>query len=125
MDADLCRECDLCVGVCPVGAIASASQPLPAEGRPAQVPVPRPEAEVIRIQTEPRPLSLKSRVLPAVGAALVWAGREIVPYLAEHLLDSLDRRSGEGQLSSRDRGERSPASRSGGGRRRRRRRRGE
>jgi len=130
VDAGLCRECELCVNVCPVQAVAVASQPVPAPTEsvsspvePARAAVPRPEPEVIRIETEPRALTFKSRVLPAMGAALVWAGRELVPYVAEHLLDSLDRRAAGKQLSTRDGKQRSLAARGGGGGRRHRRRR--
>ena len=124
VDAGLCRECELCVDVCPVQAIAVASQPATAPVEPARMPVPRPEPEVIRVQTEPRSVSLRANLLPAMGAALVWAGREIVPYVAEYLLDSLDRRAAEKQLSASDRSQRSLSARGGGGGRRRRRHRG-
>ena len=49
------------------------------------------QPEVISIGMPPATVPLQSRVLPVVGAALTWAGREILPWLADLLLDTLDR----------------------------------
>jgi hypothetical protein len=62
--------------------------------------------------------------LPVVGAALGWAGREILPWLADLMLDTLDRQTTERQVSNGTRGRNTPAtgSRSGGRQHRHRRR---
>jgi NAD-dependent dihydropyrimidine dehydrogenase PreA subunit len=91
VDTSLCRECESCVAACPVEAIAITSPAASTDAEWIRMPVPQPESQVIRVKTEPAPVPLQARVLPAVGAALSWAGREIVPRLATYLLDGLDR----------------------------------
>jgi hypothetical protein len=67
---------------------------------------------------------LRSRVLPVFGAALAWAGREIVPRLADLLLDTLDRHTTRPQARGGARSHGSPATGAkGNGRRHRRRQR--
>jgi len=124
VDGELCTECEACLRVCPTGAIAirTAAQPAPASAR---MPAVRPEPEVVRIATKPEPAPLGSRMLPVVGTALVWAGREILPRLADLLLDALDRRAARPQVNGGSRRRDSLASgNEGAGRQRRRRRRG-
>ena len=125
VDPSLCRDCNACITACPTEAISLV---VPSEFvvEPAPVPVLRPEPQVIPIKSHPAPEPLRSSLLPVVGGALVWAGREILPRLADYFLQDLDRR-----LERRQR----PASRQntvasrftaggGGNGRRRRRRRG-
>jgi NAD-dependent dihydropyrimidine dehydrogenase PreA subunit len=120
VDEALCRECEACVSACPNEAIVIAEQV--ATAAPARVPAIRPEPDVVLVQTQPAPVSLRARVLPAVGAALSWAGRELVPRLAYYFLDGLDRRA-MGQPTSGVK--RSSSSSSGrGGRQQRQRHRG-
>jgi ferredoxin len=96
VDEAFCQECEACVASCSVGAIILATQE-GAVAKPVQVPAQRPEGrgrrepEVIRIKAQPTALPLRTRVLPVLGAALVWAGREILPRLADFLLNALDR----------------------------------
>jgi NAD-dependent dihydropyrimidine dehydrogenase PreA subunit len=91
VDEALCQECEVCVATCPTAAIVIAEQfTAPA---PARVPAIRSEPEVILVDTQPALVPLWAKVLPVVGAALSWAGREIVPRLATYLLDGLDRRA--------------------------------
>lgn len=81
------------MAACPTEAIALTTP----EGQPAaelaQVPAQRPEPAVIQVRTQPAPVSLRARVLPVIGASLVWMGNEILPRLADLVLDSLDRRA--------------------------------
>ncbi len=126
VDQRLCRDCETCIAACPIEAIALAMPSEPAVD-PARVPALRPEPRVIQVKTGPAPVPFRASVLPVVGGALVWAGREILPRLADYFLRDLDRR-----LESRE----SPATRQstpcggsrargeGGGHGRRRRRRG-
>lgn len=125
VDARLCRECEACVAACPMEAIAITTPEAAPASAPSGVVVveagpvsPRPEAAVV---------PLRATVMPLVGAALTWAGREIVPRLADHLLYSLDKwaldrrtTSSPGRATSPR--EQSRGSGGGGGRRRRRRR---
>jgi Fe-S-cluster-containing hydrogenase component 2 len=117
VEASLCRECEACVAACPREAIAiTAREVAPAgvavvEARPAS-PIPREEPELV---------PLRAQVLPLVGAALTWAGREIVPRLADRLLYSLDQRAmgqGAARCPGRRPGRRARRRGGGGGRRR-------
>ena len=88
VDEALCRECETCVTVCPTGAIEITEMVALV---PARAPAVRPEMEVIAIEAPLPPVPLRDKVLPVAGAALSWAGRELVPRLAVYLLDGLDR----------------------------------
>jgi NAD-dependent dihydropyrimidine dehydrogenase PreA subunit len=121
VDEALCRTCEACVAACPEQAIVITEAP-------SSLPTVQPQ-QTIRVKTEPAPVTvpLRARVLPVVGAALTWAGREIVPYLANYVLDRLDRSlAGPRRTSSVLNSSSSTGSRGkqGGGRRHRRRRRG-
>lgn len=96
LDGALCRQCEACLAACPNGAIIFAVQEEPvaeAIRLPALLPKGprRLEPEAIPIRVLPATLPLRSRALPVIGAALAWTGREILPWLADLLLDTLDR----------------------------------
>jgi len=105
VDNALCRECEACLKVCPSEAIALTEQPEPWP-EPARQLVRRPEPEVIRIRTQAAPVPLRARVLPVVGAALVWAGREIVPRIVDVMLDVVDRQPASRQTHVTERNNR-------------------
>jgi len=100
LDGTLCRECEACLAACPTVAITLAAKEEPVT-EAAHLPAFRPELEVIQVNTQPTPAPLRARLFPAVGAVLAWAGREILPSLADPLLDTLDRQTT--QLLARDR----------------------
>ena len=87
VDRALCRECRACLEVCPTGAITLATQEEFVKEE-TRVPAIRPQPEVIQVRSTPAPVSVWSRVLPSIGSALVWAERDLLPWLA----DLLDRR---------------------------------
>ena len=122
VDETLCRECEACVAACPTEAIVITDQvavPVAATALAA-----RPAPHVIPVETQPATVSLRTRMLPAVGAALSWAGRELVPRLAYYVLEGLDRRTA-GQPGSTIARRGSPSGdRQGRGRQQRRRHRG-
>lgn len=125
VDRALCNECEACVTACPNGAIALAVQ----EGSMAEIdrlPALRSETEIVRVKTSPAPVPLRSRAWPLVGAALAWAGREILPRLADFMLDALDRRTTEPREIDRMRSRETPVStvKDNGRQRRHRRRKG-
>lgn len=123
VDNTLCRGCEACLGVCPEEALSLVPQPEPAA--PDQALTQRPQPEVLRIRTESPPVPLRVRVLPVVGAALAWAGREIVPRVVDVVLDTFDRRADERQMAARGRSNRAPSrGKEGKGRQHRHRRRG-
>jgi Fe-S-cluster-containing hydrogenase component 2 len=120
VDESLCQDCGLCIAACPTGAIAGIETAVQPATERVQVAAPRPEMVIVK--AEERTPALRAKVLPAVGGALAWVGREVMPRLAETLLDrwqrqALDRTGGD---ASRNGGSR----RGGGGQRRRRRQRG-
>jgi len=136
VDQAECTECEVCLGACPEGAILSVSEPLAEE---AGLPAVRPAPEVIRIRVPPlaplgaglaerrasevAPVPWRARVLPLVGAALAYVGREL-PRIVPAVLDALERRQSQSEVSDRASTERSSAGGgrgSGGGRRHRRR----
>jgi NAD-dependent dihydropyrimidine dehydrogenase PreA subunit len=84
IDQNLCTDCGICADLCPEGAIMVIAEPIQEK-----LPVSRPPIEVVSPGPVPGPLH--QRVLPAVGAALALAGREIVPRLTPVALDALDR----------------------------------
>jgi NAD-dependent dihydropyrimidine dehydrogenase PreA subunit len=83
IDQDRCNECEACVEACPNEAILVVIEP--AEEKAISL-YEKPVPEVAL--GEPR----RSKVVPVVGAALAFLGREVAPRLATYLLDTLDRR---------------------------------
>lgn len=96
VDQEKCTDCEACVEVCPNRAMFAVREPV--EERVA-VPSVRPVPEVIQVKPQPAPVSLRTRAVPAIGTALTFLGRNVVPRLADYLLDALDRRLAEGQAS--------------------------
>ncbi len=96
VDETRCRECEACLAACPTGAITITEQEQPMS-EAARLPALRPQPAVIKVQRQPAPVPFRSRVLRVLGAALTWAGREILPSLAEFVLTALDRRASQPQ----------------------------
>jgi NAD-dependent dihydropyrimidine dehydrogenase PreA subunit len=119
IDQETCTECEACIEVCPNGAILSVTEPLEAP-----LPAVRPEPEVIRVTPPPTPAPLRQQMLPALGAALAFAGRELIPRLGSYLLDLVDRRLSQPPAADLPAEQPSVQSEERGGRRQRRRRRG-
>lgn len=125
---DLCAGCAVCQSICPQDAIMPVEVIEPAvAGQTTLVPVPQP-GEIVTVQPHPAKPSLRESVLPAIGSALLWTGREIIPRLASLALNSLDRNNQMAEpapLSLRSQAQirTMPGRGSGQGRRRQRRRR--
>lgn len=124
VDLALCAECEACVTVCPTGAIAVREGPQEPATDPGRLPALRPEPEPIQVRVRPSPPSLRASLLPAVGAALAWTGREIVPRLAAYLLEGFDRWAATQSTADALRTGRTSAKGRGTGARRRQRHRG-
>ena len=88
IDQDRCNECEACVEACPNEAILVVIEP--AQERAVSLRE-QPTPEVVL--AEPR----RSKVMPVVGAALAFLGREVTPRLATYLLDAVDRRLSQQQ----------------------------
>jgi NAD-dependent dihydropyrimidine dehydrogenase PreA subunit len=90
IDAALCDDCGACVQACPNEALYRVVEPVAEEMREPSLPaVIEPPLEVV--PTGQRHVASWRRVvLPAVGGALSWVGREIVPRLAPLAVDVLD-----------------------------------
>lgn len=91
VDATLCRECEACVAACPSEAIVVSTQE-GGRAETAHLPALRPEPAVIWVPTPAAPVPPRSRILPALGAALARTARELLPWLV-HLLDGRASRS--------------------------------
>lgn len=87
VDRSLCRGCEVCLEACPTGAISVVQDPAEVI---KPVPVRAPSPPPVR----PAPLTARPMgpLLPWVGAALAFVGREVVPRVATALLDAWDRR---------------------------------
>ncbi|MGQ9467617.1 MAG: DUF362 domain-containing protein [Anaerolineae bacterium] len=82
LEQALCQGCERCVDACPQGAISAVLEPTEAiRPVPARTLYPAP------VTTRPA-----ARLLPWLGAALAFVGREVVPRVATALLDAWDRR---------------------------------
>ena len=113
-----------CIAACPAEAITLTEWAQMPQQVVTRVPARRPESEAVVVRTGQMPVSLRAKVLPVVGAAMAWAGREIVPRLADYLLQNLDRRATNGRATATGSSEGSAPSEGQQGRRHRRRRRG-
>jgi ferredoxin len=90
VDQRECRGCEACVEACPEGAIMLEVEPA-IEGELVQR-----EAKLVPVGPQHREVCLAQPVPKALtwlGAALVFAAREIVPRIAVSLLDAWDRRA--------------------------------
>ena len=92
VDTTLCRECVACKAACPTDAIALVN-PAPERARTKEVAVCETEPPVVRLAADTRLVPLRAKVLPLLGLALSWAGREIAPRLADYFISRLDRTS--------------------------------
>ena len=91
IDQRACQGCEACVEVCPEGAIMPKLKPA-IEGELVQR-----EARLVPVEPQHRDVRLAQptpKALTWLGAALVFAAREIVPRVAVSLLDAWDRQAG-------------------------------
>ena len=125
IDQDRCNECEACVEACPNEEILVVIEPTEETAISLrEQPVP----EVDLAEPYRTPALLRSKVVPAVGAALAFLGREVAPRLAMYLVDALDRRLSQQPTSVSSANSLAPSSGGRGGqrgRRHRHRRRGE
>ena len=89
IDHDRCNECEACVEACPNEAILMVIEP--AEEKAISLRE-QPAPEIAPAEPHRPPVPLQSQVVPVVGTALAFLGREVAPRLATVLMDALDRR---------------------------------
>jgi Fe-S-cluster-containing hydrogenase component 2 len=92
IDQDLCMECEACATACPEKAILTIEEP-------ALVPQTRDSA--LYAQDGRQTKSLAAAVAPAIGAVLLYLGKELVPRVADYMLDAFDRRIASGTAIAR------------------------
>jgi NAD-dependent dihydropyrimidine dehydrogenase PreA subunit len=91
LDQTFCTQCQVCADVCPAGAIAAVELPIAVTEPAAIQPVSK--AEIVVMETVP------ASPKPWLSAVLAFAGREILPRLADALLAALDRQLAQIQLA--------------------------
>jgi NAD-dependent dihydropyrimidine dehydrogenase PreA subunit len=90
VDNASCDSCRACIEVCPNEALTWLAEATPERAtEPLSPAVVQPPVVVIPAETT-QPAAWRRAVLPAVGGALSWVGREVVPRLAPLALDMLD-----------------------------------
>lgn len=98
VNSDLCDGCGsfdeitdrACIDLCPSNALSWMADPVPERPTEAtSLVIIDPQPQVIPAPMR-APMPWYRAALPAVGGALMWVGREIVPRLAPLALDVLD-----------------------------------
>lgn len=135
VNPERCTGCWACVQACPNGAIEAVPEPVQAEAvlepavRGQAIPAAARPQEIIPVHIPPpptviyRPPSLAQQLLPPLGAALAFLGREIAPRLLRLASERVQGQNRYLQESS-PRGTGRQSGRGGGGQRWRRQRRG-
>jgi Fe-S-cluster-containing hydrogenase component 2 len=84
IDQARCTGCEACLTACSKGAIAAVEESV-------AVPVPQPARNLIAVRLPSQLAPWLARACPVMGAALAFAGRELVPRVATYLVGALDR----------------------------------
>jgi hypothetical protein len=92
IEESLCTVCEACLEVCPQDAILSVEPVEATMSRQIELADPRP-ADAVKVAPQTATPSLRDWALPAVGSALLWTGREVLPRLASLALELWDRRT--------------------------------
>lgn len=83
VDESLCDSCGLCISMCPEGALFLAAV---ATEREVQVTITKPPSEPARPESSAIAPVWSRKIVPALGAAIAFAGREILPRIADGVI---------------------------------------
>jgi len=87
IDQELCNQCEACYTACPEEAILTVlERSLVPDGSPGRAIDARPNSVAAAIA---------AGVAPAVGAALLYIGREVVPWVTRYVLGAVERKTAE------------------------------
>lgn len=90
LDATLCRECAACVSACPAYAIVVVERAATPSDQAVRVPVRVAGSQALRPRVRRDLTSWQAKALPILGLALSWAVREVVPRLADYVVNRLE-----------------------------------
>lgn len=90
IDQELCKGCEICVDSCLQGAILTDER-APTGSEVIKIPSAAPK-EIAAVPEQYHHTSLQNAILPTIGSALMWTGRELIPRLADLALRYMDRR---------------------------------
>jgi len=120
INQERCDACEACLEACPNGAILVVTE---AVEEKAVVPRVQPRSPVAPRRPASLTVPLRTQLVPLVGSALVFLGREVVPRLIPRLVNALDLSTGKPSPTGSQR-KRAPNAATRGGHRFRKRRRG-
>jgi ferredoxin len=101
IDQNRCTDelCEACVEACPNKAILVVIEPTEEKAISFHE---QPAPEVAPAGPPRSPTLLRAKVIPVVGTALAFLGREVAPRLATYLIDALERQSQQPTLRTFD-----------------------
>jgi NAD-dependent dihydropyrimidine dehydrogenase PreA subunit len=88
INQERCDGCETCLDFCPNGAILAVTEAV--EGKTV-LPRVQPRSPVASRRPVSPTIPLRTQLVPLVGSALVFLGREVVPRLIPRLVNALDR----------------------------------
>jgi len=88
INQERCDACEACVEACPNGAILVVTE---AVEEKAMLPRVQPRSHVAPMRPASPIVPLRTQLVPLVGSALAFLGREVVPRLIPRLVNALDR----------------------------------
>ncbi len=119
INQERCDACEACLEACPNGAILVVTE---AVEEKAILPRVQARSRVASRRPASATVPLGRQLVPLVGSALVFLGREVVPRLIPRLVNALDRSIGKPSPTGSQRKRASNAATRGGHRFRKRRR---
>ncbi len=96
INQERCDACQTCVDFCPNGAILVVTEPVEEK---AMLPSVQPRSRVAPRRAASPTVPLRTQLVPLVGSALLYLGREVAPQLIPRLVNALDRRASKQSLT--------------------------